>query len=125
MAAGNENLFNNTTAHQEEENGERGFYSSLALGLSILLLYAASVAANAGIVLYERLVSGTYRTLVNKLAAAASVYNLVTATAVLPAAAAREASSSASAAACGLPVQACWALQLLVRVGIVQVSGLP
>ncbi len=121
MAAGNENLFNNTTARQEEENGERGFYSSLALGLSILLLYAASVAANAGIVLYERLVSGTYRTLVNKLAAAASVYNLVTATAVLPAAAAREASSLA----CGLPVQACWALQLLVRVGIVQVSGLP
>ena len=56
----------------------------VALAAGVLLLYAAAMAVNLGVVSYERGAPDTHRTLVNKLVSLSSAYNAVVATGVLP-----------------------------------------
>ena len=57
--------------------------------LFLLLAFLLIVSVNLGIVYYERVVPDAHRTLINKVAALVSAYNLITATSVIPPLAAR------------------------------------
>ncbi len=55
-----------------------------ALSAMLFTLYALALASNMAIIYYERVAADMYRTLVNKMTAAACAYNALLATANLP-----------------------------------------
>ncbi len=88
----------------------------VALAAGVLLLYAAAMAVNLGVVSYERGAPDTHRTLVNKLVSLSSAYNAVVATGVLPPLALLE-----SLFPTGLWGSVCRSAQFLIVAGFEQV----
>ncbi len=107
------NATNNLTGTSEStlpQTASQKIASAVALGI----LYLATLAANAGIVHYERIVSDAHRTLLNKLAVLASLYSAAFATAFQPVFIVRILHGR------GLPFFVCWLWQFCCASLIVQ-----
>ena len=56
----------------------------LVTGVMTCVFYLLVIAANGGIIVYENVVSDTYRTLINKVVTLMSMYNILLSTSFLP-----------------------------------------
>ena len=106
---------------EEQQDEERAYTSwhvicgRILFGFGAVAIFLFSIAINLGIIYYERAVSGQHHTLINKMAASISVYNIILASSFLPVTFSRELIFTD-----GLPWSICWLNLFLVRFGVLQ-----
>ena len=65
-----------SSSEEDSSAGSRETWKNLLKASILFALYAAVLVTNLGIIVYENVVPDTYRTLINKMVAVTSLYNI-------------------------------------------------